>query len=231
MMDPKAWRGALAPLPGIAHRAAIKPRVKHCATTRETYSTHGARHQIVQDKLLDHDHSELEGLLAEFFRALDRKDAGRGHDTLDLFWARLAVHIRAEHLHLFPALLHLPVGTTRPAGAPSPETVKAATDKLRQEHDFFMNEIFAGLKLLRKLPGLTNKPEIAGVFQSMRQRMSDVSERLHQHNEHEETLVYRWAENWLPRAELVILQDHMRKELAHLPPRFDPTRAGLRPVD
>ncbi len=37
--------------------------------------------------------------------ALHAGDVEASHTGLDLFWARLAVHIRAEHLQLFPAII------------------------------------------------------------------------------------------------------------------------------
>jgi len=170
--------------------------------------------------LLDRDHSEMSELLAEFFRAVDRQEARRGIEMLDLFWARLAVHIRAEHLHLFPALLHPPEAVERAAGAPAPETIQQATDTLRQEHDFFMTEIFAILKLLRKLPECASEQVTAAIFQTVRERMQVVSDRLRNHNEREETQVYRWAEALLPPAALTTLNHHMQQELANLPARF-----------
>ena len=54
---------------------------------------------------LAHDHAELGKLLGEVKAALDNKDVARTNASLDLFWARLAIHIRAEHLHVFPALV------------------------------------------------------------------------------------------------------------------------------
>ena len=56
-------------------------------------------------KLLGHDHSELDELLGAFFAAVEKGDLDQSFDTLDVFWARLAVHIRTEHLHLFPTLI------------------------------------------------------------------------------------------------------------------------------
>lgn len=49
------------------------------------------------------DHGALDEVLSQLWKALDTGDVLVSHDKLDLFWARLAVHIRAEHLHLFPA--------------------------------------------------------------------------------------------------------------------------------
>ena len=55
--------------------------------------------------LLISDHLELDTILGQLFSALDKGAAGEVYQNLDFFWARLAMHIRAEHLHLFPAIL------------------------------------------------------------------------------------------------------------------------------
>lgn len=60
---------------------------------------------MTQSTLLAHDHSELDSTLAGLVSALFEGDAARSLERLDLFWARLAMHIRAENLYLFPALL------------------------------------------------------------------------------------------------------------------------------
>jgi len=54
----------------------------------------------------------------------------------------------------------------------------------------------------------------------VRERMQVVSDRLRNHNEREETHVYRWAEALLPPAALTTLNHHMQQELANLPARF-----------
>lgn len=77
--------------------------------------------------LLVNDHAELDLLLRGLPAEFDRGAARDVLAKLDLAWARLAVHIRAEHLHLFPALLKAadrsPDGTA--ASAPSAEKVRA----------------------------------------------------------------------------------------------------------
>src|SRR5437764_14237253 len=54
------------------------------------------------ESLLEEDHASLGGLIEELCAALDGSDVARSFALLDLVWARLAVHIRAEHLCLFP---------------------------------------------------------------------------------------------------------------------------------
>ncbi len=51
------------------------------------------------------DHSELGRLIDDLLAALDEGNKALGFERLDLLWARLAVHIRAEHLCLFPSIL------------------------------------------------------------------------------------------------------------------------------
>ena len=60
------------------------------------------------ESLLEDDHAALGELLAELDSELAKPNFVRGFELLDLFWARLAVHIRAENLHLFPALANAP---------------------------------------------------------------------------------------------------------------------------
>ncbi len=54
--------------------------------------------------MLTGDHLELDALLAELFLAFRDGDVELIYQRLDIFWARLVMHIRAEHLHLFPAI-------------------------------------------------------------------------------------------------------------------------------
>jgi hypothetical protein len=58
------------------------------------------------DEQLTADHLSLDKLLQQLHLALANNDLEESRTKLDLFWARLAVHIRAEHLHLFPMVLN-----------------------------------------------------------------------------------------------------------------------------
>ncbi len=94
------------------------------------------------DERLLHDHDELGDLLNQLDAALETNDVARTHSTLDLFWARLAMHIRAEHLHLFPAI-------SRVRNPPDePENTIAI---LREDHDFFMRELSQAVAITRTL--------------------------------------------------------------------------------
>src|SRR4030095_14850546 len=56
------------------------------------------------ESLLEQDHESLDQLLTELDAAVTKPGNPHVFELLDLFWARLAVHIRAENVRLFPAL-------------------------------------------------------------------------------------------------------------------------------
>ena len=58
------------------------------------------------EELLGKDHKQLDKLLGAVLAALEGENSVEAFETLDLFWARLAMHIRAENLHLFPSVLN-----------------------------------------------------------------------------------------------------------------------------
>src|ERR1044072_7980506 len=89
---------------------------------------------------LSDDHDAVSEVLKQLLTALDNKDVQASYARLDLLWARLAVHIRAEHLHLFPAI------------APRVNGAQRAIDRLRADHDFFMRELAQSIAILRELP-------------------------------------------------------------------------------
>lgn len=59
-------------------------------------------------ELMERDHELLGDLLQKLEGALERRDVVKSFSLLDLFWARLAVHIRAENVCLFPAIVNAP---------------------------------------------------------------------------------------------------------------------------
>lgn len=103
--------------------------------------------------ILASDHADVDALFSELSRAFDRGGAREVLEKFDYIWARLAVHIRAEHLHLFPILLAASTGgrAAEAGGAPSPEEVRAAIEHLREDHDFFMRELAATVATAREL--------------------------------------------------------------------------------
>ena len=159
-------------------------------------------------KRLMHDHAELGDLLNQFIAALDANDVTRSHATLDLFWARLAMHIRAEHLHLFPAVSHAP-------------EAERTIEQLREDHDFFMRELAQAIAVMRSLsanPAGHVVPPLEGV----REKIALVKERLEKHNELEEKGIYLWTTN-LSEADQSDLAARVHKELENMPARFRQT--------
>lgn len=110
---------------------------------------------------LARDHASLDRLLDELRAALDAGDITRSHERLDLFWARLAVHIRAEHLQLFPAVLNA-LTENKESDVSKTSFLSQAQhtiDELRRDHDFFMHELSRAIIVMREL--LTTKRRLA----------------------------------------------------------------------
>jgi hemerythrin superfamily protein len=157
---------------------------------------------------LSHDHHAVGEVIEQLLTALENKDVETSYSRLDLLWARLAVHIRAEHLHLFPAVTdHL---------SEAPLIIK----NLRADHDFFMHELARAIGILRELPQSTvtadNETQLAVVAQTVR----EVEERLATHNEIEENQIYRWSGTILNESEQLELLARINAELENRPPRF-----------
>jgi hypothetical protein len=174
---------------------------------------------MTESTLLAHDHSELDAALAALVAALAEGDAARSLERLDLFWARLAVHIRAENIHLFPVLLRAAEasrGSAPAAGAPEPKEIRNLVAQLRDDHDFFMRELTAAAKQLRAL-SRSGQP---GGLREVREKIGAVSRRLDTHNALEESQVYRWAAFLLNLPAQTALNENIRRELENLPSRF-----------
>ena len=159
---------------------------------------------------LSDDHHAVSEVLEQLLTALENKDVQTSHSRLDLLWARLAVHIRAEHLHLFPAV------TDRVAEA------QAIVKSLRADHDFFMHELARAIGILRELPDTT---KLAAVADTVRQ----VEERLATHNEIEENQIYRWSSTILSESEQAELLARINAELENRPPRFSEQAWAVNP--
>jgi Hemerythrin HHE cation binding domain len=174
---------------------------------------------MTETTLLAHDHSELDSALTGLVSALADGDAARSLERLDLFWARLAMHIRAENIHLFPSLLRTAEasrGSTRGTSLPEPEEMQTIVAQLRDDHDFLMNELTAAVKQLRAL-SRSGQP---GGLREVREKIDAVSRRLDAHNALEESRVYHWAAQLLDPPEQIALNESIRQELENLPPRF-----------
>ena len=79
--------------------------------------------------VLADDHSEIDTLMGDLLSALEEGNKSKAFARLNLLWARLAVHIRAEHLCLFPSILEADF-TTR-SGVPQYQEAQTAIDRLR----------------------------------------------------------------------------------------------------
>jgi hypothetical protein len=172
---------------------------------------------MAETTLLAHDHSELDSALAGLVSALAEGDSARSLERLDLFWARLAIHIRAENLHLFPTLLRAAEASRGSiAGVPEPKRIQNLVAQLRGDHDFFMSELTAALKQLRAVC----QSDQPGTLGEVREKIDAVSRRLDAHNALEESEVYPLAALLLDPSEQTALNENIRRELENLPSRF-----------
>jgi hemerythrin-like domain-containing protein len=170
--------------------------------------------------LLTTDHRELDDLLDQLYRTFEVGSALDIYEKLDIFWARLAMHIRAEHLHLFPATLKA-LELNKPSEV---EAGKSVIARLHSDHDFFIRELAAAIKLMREQ--IRDNKNAQEKISMVREKVSAVCELLKTHNELEESQVYLWAEELLDPAEHPDLNELIQKELDNLPPRFDGDRCG-----
>ena len=160
---------------------------------------------------LSDDHRDVDEVLKQLLTALDNKDVEASYSKLDLLWARLAVHIRAEHLHLFPTV------TNKAADSSEAQSV---VDELRADHDFFMRELARAVGILRELPPRLDSPDAKARWSSVVDVVASVKTRLENHNEIEENQVYRWSDTILTKPEQTDLAMRIKAELEHRPPRF-----------
>lgn len=171
------------------------------------------------ESLLGDDHESLAELLSELNSELKKANIAHAFELLDLFWARLAVHIRAENLHLFPAIAA--AAPTLFTGKGSLSTAEEAHNillQLRSDHDFFMKELAEMIKAARALAGREEVPRKE--TKELRQRLTEIRKRLETHNILEEALVYTWPSLVLDQKSVAALSDSLRRELENLPPRF-----------
>ena len=165
------------------------------------------------------DHHAVSEVLTQLFAALDNKDVQTSHSKLDLLWARLAVHIRAEHLHLFPTVTKRL--TESPAGVvPDVSEARAIIETLRADHDFFMHELARAIGILRELPQTIVTASDEARFTAVGDTIREVETRLATHNEIEENEIYRWSSMILTEPEQADLVARINAELENRPPRF-----------
>lgn len=173
--------------------------------------------------LLAEDHAQLDGLLHSLLAILDQGDSVGAFTQLDLLWARLAMHIRAENLCLFPAVLEALAGRQQPSGGDAPSLTEArhTVARLRADHDFFMRELAGAVKLMRELQAAPEDESESNGLQDVRQSIAALSDRLAAHNGVEEEQVYRWPAMLLDPTEQSALMGRVEREIKNLPPRFD----------
>ena len=171
------------------------------------------------ESLLEDDHALLAQLLAKLDAELSKPNIASAFELLDLFWARLAVHIRAENLHLFPALAHTPASRfTGKAGLPTSEEVQNVLASLHSDHDFFMKELAQMIKVMREIAG-SHQVHLDEV-EDLRQRLATTAKRLEAHNLLEEEQAYIWPALLFDKETIAALRDGLGHELENLPPRF-----------
>jgi hemerythrin-like domain-containing protein len=142
-------------------------------------------------------------VLEQLQTALDNRDVQTSYSKLDLLWARLAVHIRAEHLHLFPAVSRR-----------LPE-VQTTVENLRADHDFFMRQLAGAIGILRELRH-GDDAALSAVATTVRA----VEDRLATHNKIEEDQIYAQAGIILTEPEQMELLALINSELENRPSRF-----------
>jgi hemerythrin-like domain-containing protein len=171
--------------------------------------------------LLAADHAELGELFRALLRSLDEGDSDATFARLDVLWARLAVHIRAENLHLFPAILR--ALETRPAGgradAARSEGLRDTIERLRRDHDTFVHELMCAVKTVRALRDGREGVPAFDSLPGVRSRIAALRGPLERHNREEER-VYPAASAVLDSAERNDVTERVRRELENLPPRL-----------
>ena len=171
----------------------------------------------VSEQLID-DHAALDKVLKQLQTALRSNDLEVAHTKLDLFWARLAVHIRAEHLHLFPAVLSSPAAVN--TSAPSPDEAQTVVSELRRDHDFFMHELARAIEITRELLTAAERSIREEGLNNVKNIVLEVERRLVRHNEIEENQLYRWTTTLLNTEQQATLASQITAELRKHPQRF-----------
>ena len=167
------------------------------------------------------DHLAIYQVLNELKTALEDGEVETSHAKLDLFWARLAVHIRAEHLHLFPAVVAgaLERSANDPA-FPDPNQMEAAVERLLNDHEFFMRELAAAIQTARRLGKSSDTRIDLEGLKKIQNIVTQIEKRLDMHNELEENEVYLWVGTVLSEQKQSELATKVAQELANTPPRF-----------
>jgi hypothetical protein len=167
------------------------------------------------------DHAAVDRVLKQLQAALRDGNIELAHTKLDLFWARLAVHIRAEHLHLFPTVSRaVENAESSHESVPSPDEAQTLVAQLRQDHDFFMHQLPLAVEIMRELMTLPEQVVVPEGLNNVANIIYEVEQRLVKHNELEETQIYRWATILLNSEEQAKLSHQIATELRKRPSRF-----------
>jgi hemerythrin superfamily protein len=168
--------------------------------------------------LLADDHSEIDILIGDLLAALEEEERSKAFLRLDMLWARLAVHIRAEHLCLFPSILAANFINT--CSGPTNEEAQSVIDQLRLDHEFFMRKLGTTVNCMRNQQDSSDNELVSKQFREVRHSVVEIQTRLANHNELEENHVYKWANLVLDETERSALTARMRRQLENTPPRF-----------
>lgn len=168
--------------------------------------------------VLADDHSEIDILIGDLLAALEEGVKSKAFARLDLLWARLAVHIRAEHLYLFPSILEAHFNDT--SSGPTYQEAQRTIDQLRLDHDFFMRDLGTTVNAMRNQQDASDNEVVIEQFGEVRRSVLKIQSRLAKHNELEEKQVYKWVNVLLDRTERSALIARIRRELENMPPRF-----------
>ena len=169
---------------------------------------------------LAEDHLALDQLLGLLKSALHAGDVEVSHTRLDLFWARLAVHIRAEHLQLFPAVIdRLTHTSSAKTLVPTLREARSTFENLQADHDFFMHKLAKAIGILRSISA-GDRATVDKGMNTVRILMNEVEKRLMSHNHLEENQIYAWVADVFTEQEQAELTNRINIELDYRPPRF-----------
>jgi iron-sulfur cluster repair protein YtfE (RIC family) len=169
--------------------------------------------------VLTDDHAKIDTWTGDLLAALEEGDQLKVFARLDVLWARLAVHIRVEHLCLFPSILGANFGNT--GTGPTYEEAQGVIDQLRLDHEFFMRELGASVNSMRKQQDASDNRLAREQFRKVGCSVVEIQARLVKHNLLEENHVYKWVNVLLNEAERLVLVARITRELENIPARFN----------
>ncbi|MEP7076459.1 MAG: hemerythrin domain-containing protein [Acidobacteriota bacterium] len=168
-----------------------------------------------KDDLLTHDHSEIDALVGKIAGLFSLGKPKPILEAIDLFWDHLAVHIRAEHLYLFPALTE----ESSLLKAAEAAAILNRIEDLHEDHNFFMREVIGAIKTMRRIVMDSDSDELSRLVEA-KERIESVHRRLIVHNVKEESEIYPLVDRLVAPDAAIMLRTKMKRELDNLPPRF-----------